>query len=82
MQKNINVYSRLEKLEKKLKGEPVYIIVEDERTNEETEMLFSEWAQDYPQNGLAFCRFSRGYDPTCKDVDFILKIIADEAFKL
>lgn len=31
MQKNINVYSRLENLEKKLKGDPIYVIVEDER---------------------------------------------------
>ena len=63
----------------RLSGTPVFIYVTDE-SGEEKEVLFSEWRESYPQNGLGFSRWSRGTNKSLKEFDFILLSMHDAAF--
>lgn len=63
----------------RLSGTPVFIYVTDE-SGEEKEVLFSEWRESYPQNGLGFSRWSRGVDKNFQSLDFLLEAMRKAAF--
>ena len=63
--------NRLQRLEKQLIGNPVYVLVRDP-TGQEEEMTVSEFDRRRKAEGLVFQRIVRGYDPTGRDIDIIL----------
>ena len=75
-----NLEGRLEKLEGRLLPTPIYLIVKD-ATGEEREISFEEYKKTYPDNGLRFCRISRGNDADLKVMTWILEKIRENAQK-
>lgn len=63
--------NRLQRLEKQLIGNPVYILVCNPAGHEE-EITVSEFDKRRKAEGLVFQRIVRGYDPTGRDIDIIL----------
>ena len=70
---------RFEKRLDKFAGNTVYIFVSD-ANGDEREILFSEWRENYPKNGLYFSRWSRGVDRNFQSLDYLLETMRKAAF--